>query len=150
MKIGQSIEYNMRNIFFKKSCAKCGRETSSRSFLKKSKLSISLDQQSEVSYSLFLLYVQDENHQNRNETKVQSTAEACTFISYKASKKKKRDLWGLRGLVPLPQIYVFLTFSGGIKAWHWTKMGRRLGEFIVNFEHISHLVLVFLLLTLSR
>ena len=79
----------MRNIFFKESCAKCGRETSSRPFLKKSKLSISLDQQSEVSYSLFLLYVQDENHQNRNETKVLSTAEACTFISYKASKIKK-------------------------------------------------------------
>ena len=30
--------------------------------------------------------------------------------------------------------------------WHW----RRSGIFIVNFEHISHLVLVFLLLTLSR
>ena len=29
---------------------------------------------------------------------------------------------------------------------HW----RRSGIFIVNFEHISHLVLVFLLLTLSR
>ena len=29
---------------------------------------------------------------------------------------------------------------------HW----RRSGFFIVNFEHISHLVLVFLLLTLSR
>ena len=27
---------------------------------------------------------------------------------------------------------------------------RRLGIFIVNFEHISHLVLLFLLLTLSR
>ena len=29
---------------------------------------------------------------------------------------------------------------------HW----RRSGVFIVNFEHISHLVLVFLLLTLNR
>ena len=27
---------------------------------------------------------------------------------------------------------------------------RRSGNFIVNFEHISHLVLVFLLLTLNR
>ena len=27
---------------------------------------------------------------------------------------------------------------------------RRSGVFIVNFEHVSHLVLVFLLLTLSR
>ena len=29
---------------------------------------------------------------------------------------------------------------------HW----RRFGDFVVNFEHILHLVLVFLLLTLSR
>ena len=33
-------------------------------------------------------------------------------------------------------------FSGGIKK-------RRSGVFIVNFEHISHLILVFLLLTLN-
>ena len=26
MKFGQLIEYNMRNIFLAKSCAKCGRE----------------------------------------------------------------------------------------------------------------------------
>ena len=42
----------------------------------------------------------------------------------------------------------FLTFSGvknrNIGQW------RRSSIFIVNFEHISHLVLVFLLLTLSR
>ena len=30
------------------------------------------------------------------------------------------------------------------------KYGRLSGVFIVNFEHISHLVLVFLLLTLSK
>ena len=30
-----------------------------------------------------------------------------------------------------------------------TRMKRRSGVFIVNFEHISHLVLVFLLLTLN-
>ena len=43
MKFGQLIEYN-RNIFDKKSYSKCGGETISRSFSKKSKLSISLDQ----------------------------------------------------------------------------------------------------------
>ena len=32
---------------------------------------------------------------------------------------------------------------------HW-RHWRRSGIFIVNFEHISHLVLVFLLLTLSK
>ena len=54
----------MRNIFLEKACAKCGRETSPLHFLKKSKLSIALDQQSEISYSLFLLHVQVEDYQN--------------------------------------------------------------------------------------
>ena len=40
MKFGQSIEYNVRNIFVEKSYTKCGGETISRPF---SKLSISLD-----------------------------------------------------------------------------------------------------------
>ena len=46
----------MRNIFLEKSCAEFGGETISRPFPKISKLSISLDQQSKVLYSLFLLY----------------------------------------------------------------------------------------------
>ena len=44
MKFGQLIEYNMRNIFLAKSYAKCGGETITISFSKKSKLSISPDQ----------------------------------------------------------------------------------------------------------
>ena len=44
LKFGQLIEHNMRNIFLKKSCTKCGRETSPRHFSGKLKLSISLDQ----------------------------------------------------------------------------------------------------------
>ena len=38
------------------------------------------------------------------------------------------------------------------KKWLFTQRfeWRRFGVFIVNFEHISHLVLMFLLLTLSR
>ena len=48
MKFSQLIEYKMRNIFLEKSCAKYGGETSSRTFCKKSKLCISLDQQSEI------------------------------------------------------------------------------------------------------
>ena len=44
MKFGKLIEYNMRNIFLEKSYAKCDGETSARSFSKKSKLSVSLDQ----------------------------------------------------------------------------------------------------------
>ena len=56
MKFGQLIEHNMRNIFVEKSYTECGGETIPRSFSKKSKLSISLDQWSEVLYRLFLLY----------------------------------------------------------------------------------------------
>ena len=58
MKFDQKIENNMENIFLKASYAKCGEETNPRPrpFLKKSKLSISLDQCSKDLYSLFLLY----------------------------------------------------------------------------------------------
>ena len=42
IKFGHLIEYSMRNIFLEKSYAKCGGETIPRSFLKKSKLRISL------------------------------------------------------------------------------------------------------------
>ena len=56
MKFGQLIEYNMRNNLLQKSCSKCDRETIPRPISKKSYLNISLDQQSKVLYSLFLLY----------------------------------------------------------------------------------------------
>ena len=56
MKFGLLIEYNVRNIFLEKSCTKCSGESSRRPFSGKSKLRISLDQQSKVLYSLFLLY----------------------------------------------------------------------------------------------
>ena len=39
----------------------CGGETSPKNFFEKSKLSIYLDQQFEVSYSLFLWYIQIES-----------------------------------------------------------------------------------------
>ena len=51
----------MRNIFPEKSCKKCAGEISLIHFFKKPKLSISLNQQSEVSDSLFLLYIQVED-----------------------------------------------------------------------------------------
>ena len=56
MKFGQLIEYNMWNIFVEKSYRKCAGETIPVGLSKKSKLSISLDQQCKVLYSLFLLY----------------------------------------------------------------------------------------------
>ena len=53
MKFAQLIEYNMRNILLEKSYTKCGEETSSRPFSGNLELSISLDQQFKVLYSLF-------------------------------------------------------------------------------------------------
>ena len=44
MKFGQLIEYNMRNVFAKKSYSKCTAETIPRPLSKKSKSSISLNQ----------------------------------------------------------------------------------------------------------
>ena len=44
LKIGQLKEYNMKNIFRQKSYTKCGRETISRTFSKKSKLRTFLNQ----------------------------------------------------------------------------------------------------------
>ena len=48
MNFGWSIEYNMFSIFLKKSYTKCSGETGRRPFYKKSKVSISLDQQSRI------------------------------------------------------------------------------------------------------
>ena len=56
MTFGQVIEYNMRNNFVEKSYTKCSGETIPRPLSKKSKLSISPDQQCIVLNSLFLLY----------------------------------------------------------------------------------------------
>ena len=46
MRSGQSIEYNTKNIFLKKSYTKRGGDTIPRPFSNISKFSISLDQQS--------------------------------------------------------------------------------------------------------
>ena len=55
MKFDQLIEYNMRNIFLAKSYNTCGGETFPRSFSKKSKFSMSLDQCSKVLHSFFIV-----------------------------------------------------------------------------------------------
>ena len=57
MKFRQLTEYNTKNIFLKISFRQFGVETILRLFTKKSKLSISLDQQSKILYNLFILYV---------------------------------------------------------------------------------------------
>ena len=48
MKLGQLIKCKMRNIFLEKSYTKSGGEASPRPFYKKLKLSMSLDQESEM------------------------------------------------------------------------------------------------------
>ena len=56
MKFSQLIEYNIKNIFLKKSYTKCSGETSPRPFFEKFKLSISLDQQCKVLFSFFFFF----------------------------------------------------------------------------------------------
>ena len=48
MRFAQLIEYNWKNIFLEISKTKCGAETNPSSFAKKSKLTISSDQQSAI------------------------------------------------------------------------------------------------------
>ena len=62
-KISQKMEYNKRNSFHENSYTKCGGEASPRPFHEKSKLSISLDQQSQMSDNL-ILHVQKRFYQN--------------------------------------------------------------------------------------
>ena len=82
---GQLIEHNIRSIFLEKWYTKYCRKTSLRQFSKKLKLRISLDQQSKVGYSLFLLYAHVKDHRNKLELKSIPLA----FTSYKAFSKNK-------------------------------------------------------------
>ena len=50
-----------------------------------------MDQQSEVSYSLFLLYVQVEDYQNI----VKLRRRPLAFTSYKTKRQKQKQVWGL-------------------------------------------------------
>ena len=85
------------NIFLEKSFKKSAGETSPRPLYKKSLLSISLDQQSEILYS-FLFYVQFKDSQNILKLRCWPLA----FTSYKALLKKKKtntSETSLRGLL---------------------------------------------------
>ena len=60
MKFCQSMKYNMRNVFVGKSYGNCGGEASPRPFYKKSQMSISVNQQSEMLWSfVFLSFLYD-------------------------------------------------------------------------------------------
>ena len=75
------------NIFLEKSFKKSAEETSPRPWYKKSLLSISLDQQSEILYS-FLFYVQFKDYQNILKLRCWPLA----FTSYKALLLKKKQI----------------------------------------------------------
>ena len=80
----------MRNIFLEKSYTKCGRDASLRPFHKKSKLSVSLDQQPEMLLSLVLLYVLAEIRKNILKLSCSSLA----FILYIKLVKKNKKMSG--------------------------------------------------------
>ena len=88
MKFGQLIEHTMRNIFLEESYAKYGEETIPRSFPKISKLSISLDQQSNIFQSLFFLYAKFRAIKIYL-TKLQATC----FYFIQSILKKQKEVW---------------------------------------------------------
>ena len=76
----------MRNIFVEKSCTGYGGETIPTRFSKKSRLSISLDQQSKVLYSTYCILICGLS--KYSETKLQTIC----FYLYKAFLKNKKGL----------------------------------------------------------
>ena len=86
MKLAQLMIYDMRNIFHEKWYTKCGGKSSRRHFPKNSKLSISLDQQCNVLYILFLLYIQVKRC--RNILKLRYRPPAFTHVKLFFLKKK--------------------------------------------------------------
>ena len=86
-KFDKIIKCNMKNTFLEKLYAKWSGESSLKKFSKKSKLSISLDQQIKVLYNLLLVFAQVECNQNILKLRCRPLA----FTSFKAfSKIKKR------------------------------------------------------------
>ena len=88
MKFVQLIEYNMRNNFPEKWYTKCSRETTARSFSKKSKFSITLYQYSIVLY-IFFYCLPGWGLSKKIETKLQTTW--FYLIQSFTSKSKKRS-----------------------------------------------------------
>ena len=75
----------MRKMFLEKSYTDCGGETIPRPFSKKSKLSVSLDQQSKVLYNLFFIISQVEGYRNI----LKLSCRPLAFNSFKAFLKNK-------------------------------------------------------------
>ena len=113
----------MRNIFLEKSYIKFGGKTSPRSFSKKSELNKSLDQQSEIFYSLFLLHLQVEGY--RNILKLR-----CRPLAFSENKNSLE-------IIPLPHFLhdfvrkIFLTLQS-INWLHFTVWSPLLLEILGN------------------
>ena len=87
MKFDPFIEYNMTNMFLEKSYAKYDEETSPRLFPEKRKLSIFLDQEPKVLYSLFYC-MPSLGLLKHNETKLHTT---FFYLLLSFLKNKKRS-----------------------------------------------------------
>ena len=113
MKNWQLTEYNMRHIFLKKLHTKCGREANSRGFYKKSKLSIYLDQMSEILWSFFIV-CSSEVYQNILKLKCWSFA-LTLYLAFLKNKKKSGTclsisfpVWCLKKNISHAILYYFL------------------------------------------
>ena len=85
MKFGQLIEYNMKNIFLKKSYTKCDGQTILRPFSKTSNLSLSLRQYSFIQFTFIVC--QAEGY--RNILKLSCRPLTCTFFETFLKNKKR-------------------------------------------------------------
>ena len=87
MKFLQLIENNIRNIFIRKLYAKFEEKLIPDPFLKNENWAyLSLDQQSEILYNIFLLYIQVEDYRNI----LKLTSWPLAFTSYQAFLKNKK------------------------------------------------------------
>ena len=101
IKFDQLIDYDMRNIFLEKSYAKYGGKASLRLFDIKSKLIISLEQQSEMIRNLFLFSVQVEVCQNILKLRCLPLA----FILNKSFYRKQKEVWNQSPHLIFPMIF---------------------------------------------
>ena len=79
----------MRNIFLEKSYTKCGGKASSKPFNKMSKLSISLDQKSEISQSFFFIVCPSRGLPKYTKPKLLTTS----FSLIQSFLQKKKRTW---------------------------------------------------------
>ena len=111
MKFGQLIEYVM-NIFLEISYTKCGGEGKSRPIYVKSKLSLSLDQQSEILYSLFLSGVQVEVYQTLIKLRCWTIA-STSYNTFWRAKKKSLELFSLPHILHASFLNAFISLNIG-------------------------------------